>query len=105
MRIITLQPSARVDHITADGQELTQLPYPFHVRPDGEVGRQDFWHGEPLRVLGFQDRVDVQRIDLWWRDAAADPQRAVGKYIVTQDADGSMATHQLAVQSVEVEDR
>jgi hypothetical protein len=77
MKIITLQPSARVDHITADGTELTQLPYPFHVAEDGSVLRQDFWRGDPLRILGFSARPEPGDIVLWWADAVKDPQQAV----------------------------
>lgn len=102
MKIITLQPSPRVDQITEDGRELTQLPYPFHVAESGDIDRQDFWRGSPLEVLGFANRLDVQRVDLWWDDALGDPQQAVGKYIVTQDADGTIGTHECAVSRVEV---
>lgn len=105
MRIITLQPSAVTDHITEDGTELQKLPYPFHVDEDGNVERQDFWRGDPAAVLGFQDRVDVQQVDLWWREVVADPQRAVGKYMVTVDSDGDIATRTIAIESVHVTER
>lgn len=102
MRIITLQPSAITDQITDDGTELQQLPYPFHVDENGNVLRQDFWRGDPAAVIGFQDRVDVQRVNLWWKQVVADPQRAVGKYAVTVDSDGGMATRVVAIASVTV---
>jgi hypothetical protein len=105
MRIITLQPSARTDQITDDGTELQQLPYPFHVDEDGNVLRQDFWRGDPATVLGFQNRVDVQQVDLWWREVVADPQRAVGKYMVTVDRDGAFSTRTIAIESVTVIER
>jgi hypothetical protein len=91
-----------VDHITADGTELTQLPYPFHVAEDGSVLRQDFWRGDPLRILGFTARPEPGDIVLWWADAVKDPQQAVGLYMVSQDSKGNMASHVIAVSAVTV---
>src|SRR4051812_43939615 len=88
MKIVTLQPSARTDHITADGTELTQLPYPFHVDENGAVLRQDFWQGDIAEIVGFQDDPHVQRVDVRWRDVWTDPSRAVGKYPIGRDAAG-----------------
>jgi hypothetical protein len=102
MKIITLQPSPRTDHITEDGTELTQLPYPFHVTETGDVLRQDFWQGDPAVVIGFQDRVDVQQVDLWWQDVVDDPQRAIGKYAITMDTVGNYSTRVIAIASVDV---
>lgn len=102
-KIITLQPSALTDHITDDGVELTQLPYPFHVDADGLVGRQDFWKGDPYRVIGFVADLARQEVDLWWEAVAdGDEQRAVGMYLITQNQLGDMATHLTAIESVTV---
>lgn len=102
-KIITLQPAAGTDQITEDGTELQQLPYPFHVfAEDGSIDRQDFWMGDPLRVIGFAEKLDRRQIDLRWRDAARNPQRAVGMYVVTQDQSGGMAVHLSAIAKVEV---
>jgi hypothetical protein len=98
VRIITVQPADRTDQLTADGTELTQRPYPFHVVADtGEIIPQEFWKGHPARAVGFAARLDIQQIDLWWVDAARDPQRAVGMYLVTENTDGGMDIHQTAV--------
>lgn len=103
MDIITLQPAPNVDHITDDGTELTRLPYPFHVRADdGGIERQDFWQGSVARVVGFVADLNRQEVDLWWRDAAKDPQRAVGMYVITQDDKGDMATQMTAISTVKV---
>ncbi len=99
MKIITVQPSPVVDHITPDGTELTRLPYPYHVAEDGSVQRQDFWRGEPSAIVGFQRRVDVQSVDLYWEDAWKDPQKAVGMYPVLAER-GTFATLQIAVESM-----
>ena len=94
-----IQPADR-----ADGLEpyRTQRPYPFYVDRDGFVGRQDFWQGNPFKLAGFQDRLDIQTIDLSWRDFRKDPQRAVGKYAVLVDREGKFATNVAAVMTVEV---
>lgn len=100
---IKLQPSPRVDHITDDGHEMTQLPYPFYVAEDGSVERQDFWRGDPAAVVGFQKDLAVQQIDLWWRDAVKDPQKAVGMYVVTTGPKG-LGVHMIAIAEVTVLD-
>ena len=94
MQLLTLQPSARTDHITADGTELQQLPYPFFVEQDGSgrVGHQK------LQVIGFQHDLAVKTIDITWPEVWADPQLAVGKYIVTQD-EGGWSTHLCAIST------
>jgi len=103
--IITLQPSEVTDHITADGTELTKLPYPFHCSDAGLIQRQDFWKGDPFQVVGFVADVARQEVDLYWRDVAwdneADRNRVVGMYIVTMGNDG-MASHVSAVRDVTV---
>ncbi len=86
-RIVTLQPAAHVDHITEDGTELTKLPYPFHVNVHGEIQRQDFWKGNPERVVGFVSDLHRQEVDLSWDEVYGDPQRAVGQYVITQDSE------------------
>lgn len=103
-RVLTVQPSSYTDNLwgTADGEvvEGTRLPYPLHVTQDGSVLRQDFWRGDPARVVGFAARVDVHAIDLRWEEAWAEPSRAVGMYVVVMDAKGGWATWQTAVASV-----
>jgi hypothetical protein len=102
MRFVTLQPSARTDHITDDGHELQQLPYPFHVNEHGEILRQDFWRGDPERVIGFQANLHVMNIDLWWLQVWDKPELAVGKYVVTADSEGNWSTHMIAISSAEL---
>lgn len=97
--IITLQPSARTDHITDDGTELQQLPYPFHVDEHAHVLRQDFWRGRVARVIGFTDRPEPGNITVTWSEAWADPAQVVGKYLVTADDVDQWSTHVSAIQS------
>lgn len=99
-KILRVQPASRIDGLTADGQELTQLPYPLFVSEDGSVGRQDFWNGRVDRVVGFMRDLAVQQVDLWWRDAWTEPERAVGMYVVAVDADLNMFNLDTAVESI-----
>lgn len=100
-KVIMIQPASYTDQIR-DGHQMTKQPYPLFVEQDGAVRRQDFWKGDPLQVIGFAKDLAVQQIDLWWQDAAADPQRAVGMYLVTADSTGQFSTHPTAVDSVKV---
>jgi hypothetical protein len=94
MTRITLQQSARTNGV---------LPYPFHVdAATGDIGRQDFWRGNPAAVIGFQRDADVHTIDLAWADAVADPQQAVGMFTVTVDSGGQFSVHLAAVATVTV---
>lgn len=99
-RVLRVQPAPRTDNLTADGTELTQLPYPLFVGEDGAVGRQDFWDGRILRVVGFQRDLAVQQVDLWWRDALAAPEQAVGMYVVATDKDGGMFNLDTAIETI-----
>lgn len=78
-RTITIHPAAKSD----------QKPYPFHIEPDGTVGRQDFWNGNPSRLVGFQHDTDVQQVDVDLDDFLANPESAVGCYpVFFGDQDG-----------------
>jgi hypothetical protein len=99
MQTITLQPSARTDQITDDGQELQQLPYPFHVDVQGLIQRQDFWQGKVFRVIGFTDRPEPGPLTLYWPTVWERPELAVGKYVVTSDERGQWSSHISAIQS------
>ena len=42
------------------------LPYPHHIDAAGDVGGQEFWRGNPSRLLGFvtnQDDFDIQHVE------------------------------------------
>ena len=100
MTTITIQPAN-----TPSGEYNVNLPlpYPYHVdAATGDVGRQEFWKGEPAAVLGFQNDPDVQIIDLLWADAAKHPEDIVGKYVVTANADGGIYNETRPITSVHV---
>lgn len=98
--LFKIQPSAFTDQIR-DGHQMAKLPYPFFVSENGSVGSQDFWQGDPCKVIGFQKDLAVHRIDLWWKDAVGDPQQAVGMYLVTADDKGGWGVHSTAIDSVQ----
>jgi len=101
VRVIRIQPEPYVDNMV-DGHEMTKLPYPFVVDGDGLVAGQDFWKGDPYRVIGFAKDLAVQHLELSWRDVVRDPQLAVGMYLVTSDEAGDWGTHWTAVRSMTI---
>lgn len=99
-KIISLQ---RASTPTGAADLSRPVPYPFHIEAEtGNVGRQDFWKGDPLRLMGFQNDADVQRVNVLYREFAADPQIAEGKFAIFMRADGSMYTDMLPIDSVTV---
>jgi len=40
-------------HYESPKLDPLKAPYPHHLDEKGNVGRQDFWHGDPLRVIDF----------------------------------------------------
>lgn len=101
---ITIQPAEFIDNVwvgkTGKIVEGKKMPYPFHIDAStGDVLHQDFWQGDPYRCIGFQSRVDVQHVDLWWPDAAADPSKIEGMYAVFVKERGGMYTYTLPIES------
>lgn len=92
-RGITIQPAV--------GEDLSS-PYPYHIEPDGMVGRQDVWKGDPTSLVGFQNDPDVQTVDLLFEDFWTDAQQAVGKFPVFTTKNGDMAVYRTAIESVAV---
>lgn len=99
-QIVVLHLADYTDHITGDGTELTKRPYPFHVDAKGNILGS---RGDAVCVVGFQNDAARQQVDLYWPDYIRGyPQRAVGKYLITQAADGKLSTQICAVERVEV---
>lgn len=79
-----------------------EMPYPFHITDElGAVGRQDFWKGEPARLLGFQ-RGDAHRVDVTAATFWHLPEQVVGMRPVFQDADGGIWSHMNPITHVTV---
>jgi hypothetical protein len=97
------QISVQVANTTTGEYDVRQpLPYPYHVGPEGVIGRQDFWKGEPARLIGFQSSADVQRCDVYFTEFWENPEVAVGKFPIFSDAGGGFWNHRHPVTSVTV---
>lgn len=85
-------------------QELPDmtLPYPYFIEKDGMVGRQDFWKGNPKKLIGFSPQPSTGSI-LVFRTAFFDnPESAVGLYPVFEADDGHWFTQTNPIESVKV---
>ncbi len=100
MKFFSIQNESFTDMITDDGIVGTKMPYPFVVGESGYVEGQDFWKGDPFRVVGFQKDLAVKQIDLYWDEVIKDPKKAEGTYLVTRDRDGAIGVHLTAVMHV-----
>lgn len=101
-RVWRVQPSEYVDQII-DGHEMTKMPWPYFVANDGTVLKHGFGNPpQPVRAIGFQRDLAEAAIDLFWGAAVAEPELAVGMYLVT--AEGNVWNTELtAVESMAVE--
>lgn len=93
MTVVSVQPA---------GPPAGRLPYPYHVGPDGKIGRQEFWRGDPAELIGFAKRLDVHRVDLDLDHFLKNPTKAVGMYAVLGDAEGNWRTDGAPVESVSI---
>lgn len=103
--VISIQPAQFTYNVwvgrAGDIVEGKKSPYPFHVdAATGDVRDQDFWKGDPYRVVGFQNDVGVQRVDLWWEQAARNPDSIVGKFPVMLEKGIGLYTYVLPIESV-----
>lgn len=77
------------------------MPFPFQVDDSGLVADPAILDEVHARLLGFQNDVDEQHVDLAWVVAAAAPQEALGKFPVFV-SEGRIWTYRLPVTSAEV---
>lgn len=102
-KIIRIQPAAVIDNITADGGALRALPHPVCVREDGSVENYGREHPKlPAHVIGFQNDLAVQRVDVLWDNAKDELPEMVGKYLVTVDGEGVLAVHMTAISDIAI---
>jgi hypothetical protein len=90
VRSITIQPI---------GKGL-QLPYPYHIDSIGMVGRQEFWKGEPLKLVGFSDVPINGEIHLMFTDFWSDPEKAVGRFPVFMHKNGDWFTYTSPITNI-----
>jgi hypothetical protein len=101
-RVWRVQPSEYVDQVI-DGHEMTKQPWPYFVANDGAVIKHGFGDPpRPVRAVGFQRDLAEAAIDLFWGAAVAEPEAAVGMYLVTAEGD-TWSTEMTAVESMAVE--
>ena len=72
------------------------------MNEEGQVGNQEFWQGNPVRVVGFQKDLARHQIDLWWTDAYEAPEKIVGMYLVAVDNQSNMGVYDTAIVSAEI---
>lgn len=94
-RKIAIQPA---------GQPDLSMPYPYYILNNGDVDRQNFWKGKPTRLLGFQDKADVQTVDLRLADFLRAPHLAYDRYPVFLYNDGGIYVHTIAISNVKIID-
>lgn len=93
MKIIyTIQPKERKD---------MTLPYPYFLDRNGKVGRQDFWKGEPLRLICFAKKGKAKS-SLTFEEFTQAPEKAVKLYPVFEHVDGKWFTYTDPIDSVKV---
>ena len=80
------------------------LPYPFYVRENGLVDRQDFWRGKVLRIIGFQRDLNKMTVDLFWSDAVKDPSKATGMHVVAADNKNNWGVYRSPIGEIKVEE-
>jgi hypothetical protein len=76
-------------------------PLPLTIDQNGYVGNQDFWRGDPWRLIGFTADPDEHVIDLQREEFLAEPGRAVGMHPVFMDRKRAWSTWKGAVETVE----
>lgn len=93
--IICIQPKERKD--------LT-LPYPYFIDMRGKVGRQDFWKGKPLRIIGFNPKPKSGYMpkSITSLEFLLKPKLAIGMYPIFEHKDGQWFTYKDPIASVKV---
>lgn len=92
---ITIQPAGA-------GGGAGVMPYPWHVIVrDGAVGRQDYWAGQPARLIGFSDTSETGKVDFPHGDWVLEPERAIGCYPVFEYASGQFFTGESPIESIQ----
>lgn len=77
-----------------------KLPYPYFISSDGSVGRQDFWKGEPLKLVGFAPHPSKQVTCLELKEFLKRPKLCIGLYPVFEFSDGQWYTFKDPIESV-----
>lgn len=84
------------------GDPVGQMPYPFHIDRFGMVGRQEFWKGNPYKLIGFSHKPKAGSIDLEFLEFWSEPNRAVKMFPVFASRRGTWGTFTNHIMSVRV---
>ena len=76
------------------------LPYPYFIDSKGCVGRQDFWQGNPYKLIGFSLLPKSGTIDLQLDSFLKDKEKAIGMYAVFTTAQDSWFTQTNKIKCV-----
>ena len=77
------------------------LPRPYLIHRDVQVGKQKFWKGHPLKLLGFSKKPVAGDMQTMIHQFFFNPEAIIGMYPVFKDKDGKWSTSQDAVESIE----
>lgn len=80
------------------------MPYPFFIEPDGSVGKQEFWKGDPAKLIGFAKRIDRHEITLPFAKFWKQPGRCLGMYPVFADSKDEWSTYGDVIASIDVDE-
>lgn len=89
---ISIQPSERPDGV---------LPYPYHIDETGGVGRQEFWKGKPLLLMGFAEK-GKHIMSLTFEEFWKKPNDCIGLYPVFEHRGGKWFTYSEQIRSVSI---
>lgn len=95
-----MQEGGIIDGMSEDFTVRSRLPWPVTCSLDGTVTVPS--SALMRRVVGFQRDLAVQQVDVWLKDAFADPSQVIGMYIVTEDLNGGYQHGMTAVSSAEI---
>lgn len=96
MKIIRIQPRQRPDGT---------LPYPFFIDENGRVGRQDFWKGNPIKLIGFDISPEDQgksKKTVSLKEFLADPIKCLRMYPIFTNTKDQWSTWRDSIESYQI---
>lgn len=92
--IIRIQPKERDNMV---------LPYPYFIdTKTSEVGRQDFWGGNPSKLIGFVDRIGSFDSALSLVDFYKEPKKCIGLFPVFAHKNNEWHTYKDPIGSITI---
>lgn len=99
-RLVRIQPAN-----TESGEYDVHVPqpYPYYIDAEGKVAEQEFWKGDPLQLIGFQDRADRQKLNITFKQFWDDPTVAEGRFPVFLQGSGTFYNLTVPISSAVVQ--